>query len=462
MDDRRSGAPHDLELESDEARFQKGATELITQLFVLVKIGLVHRMDNRAVEPVIARFRGALARFQIDVAPEAAVQFVGDAVYVNRRLVRADLGTWEKARFLKEFFARMQIAEITFHERVPEESVRDLVQAVRDVALDPARIDEVRTRGFTGLTFRDLHARGVGLAPDALVVPDAVRVLRGYGIVVATIGELVECLQSGKSAPLIAVRRAVQELVRLPEHTRPLQLGLLSLEHYRGQLAGRMANIGLMVVLMAKRLGLGVAISRDMGVAAALSGLGRLLSSELVYAKPDQVAAWDGFVEGARWLVPFSGQGRAAALRLIAAVEQSDAQGRRHGHPLSRLVAVADRYDLLTQRPPRGPGMQPDAALRALLDANDLDRSAARLLVSTLGLFPVGSTVKLTSGETAIVVDVTDDPQRLAEPRVMIVADAAGGPVDRRIVDLAGSGAAIAGTIDPAGIDLNVGHFLFA
>ncbi|MFW5920478.1 MAG: hypothetical protein ACOCUS_01460, partial [Polyangiales bacterium] len=93
---------------------------------------------------------------------------------------------------------------------------------------------------------------------------------------------------------------------------------------------------------------------------------------------------------------------------------------------------------------------------------SDLDPAAARLLVATLGLFPVGSSVKLTTGETAIVVDTTDDPQRLAQPRVMIVADAQGHPVERRVVELAGSGMAIAGTVDPSAMDLNVGHFLFA
>jgi len=454
--------PRDGDLGGDEARFQAGAAKLIEGLFVILKVALVHRMDNQAVEPVARRFRIALDSFQKTISDDAAVQFVGDAVYVNRRLVRADLATWEKARFLEKFLSRMEVGEVAFHGHVPEESVREFIQAVRDVALDPATADALHARRFQGLSFRKLEAQGVNEADDALVLPDRFRVLRAYGVVIATVSSLLHALQSGKSASLVQVRRAMQELVRLPAHTRPLQLGLLSLEPYRGQLAGRLAHIGITVVLMGKRLGLGVGEVRDMGVAAALSGVGRATTAELVFAPPDRCAAYDAFAEGARWLLPWAGRGNAAMLRLVATVEQGSALSRQSGHPLSRLIAVADRYDMLTQHAPHGPGLDPAAALERLLAARDLDRTAVRLLVWTIGLFPVGSTVKLTSGETAIVVDVSDDMRRLAEPRVMIVADTNGAPVERRLVDLSGSGVRIAGTVDPTQIDLNVGHFLFA
>ncbi len=447
---------------SDEGRFQAAAAKLIEGLFVILKVALVHRMDNKAVEPVAARFRIALDTFQTTVSDDAAVQFVGDAVYVNRRLVRADLATWEKARFLEKFLSRMEVSEIAFHGHVPEQSVRDFVQAVRDVALDPATADALHLRHFHGISFRKLEAQGVGESDDALVLPDRFRVLRAYGIVIATLGSLLQALQNGKPAPLVQIRRALQEFVRLPPQTRPLQLGLLSLEPYRGQLAGRLAHIGITVMLMGKRLDLAVGEIRDMGVAAALSGIGRAVTAELVFAPPDRCAQYDAYCEGARWLVPWAGRGNAAALRLIATVEQSEARTRKNGHPLSRLIAVADAYDLLTQRPPHGAGLPASTALERLLDAPDMDHSAARLLVWTLGLFPVGSTVRLTSGETAIVVDVTADVRRLAEPRVMIVAAPDGSPVERRVVDLAGSGITIAATVDPTEVDLNVGHFLFA
>jgi HD-GYP domain-containing protein (c-di-GMP phosphodiesterase class II) len=448
--------------EGEEARFQHHAAQLIGGLFVLVKLALVHKMDNSAVLPAIRRFRVALEAFQTEIAPEPALQLVGDAIYVNQRLVRADLATWERAGFLKTFFARMRIAEIVFEEGVPETSLREFLQEVREVAHDATRVEAFQARAFTGLRFRNIDAAAGSQKDDPIVVPDKLRVLRGYGVLVVTIREILEAIRTGAKPSLLGIRRAMQDFVRLPESTRPLQLGLLGLEAWRGEHAGRLANVGILVVLMGQRLGMKPSELRDLGVAAALAGIGRSKSDELFNAEPEAVAAQDAWLDGVRWLTASSGRGRVVSLRVIAAAEQARPADRRGGHPLSRLVAVADRYESWTQRRPRGPGLSPDVALHRLLEAEDLDRAAARLLVCTLGLFPVGSTVRLSTGETAVVVDVGDDPRRVGEPRVMVVSDADGKPADRRVVDLAGSGRAIIGSVDAAEIDLNVGHFLFA
>src|SRR5687768_5341734 len=162
------------DLDQDEQRFQRAATGLIGGLFVLVKLALVHRMDNAAVAPAIVRFHESLAPMHEAAGGQAALQFVADAVYINQRLVHADLATWERARFLRAFFARLDIGEIAFDAEVAPETLREFLQGVREAALDPARAGEVRQRAFRGLAFRKLDAVG-SAAAEAIVVPDKVR-----------------------------------------------------------------------------------------------------------------------------------------------------------------------------------------------------------------------------------------------------------------------------------------------
>ena len=456
-----SNRPDDLEIASDETQFQASASELLLGLFVLAKVALVHKMDNQAVEPAVRRFFDSLRKFHATVSPEAAIQFVGDAVYVNRRLVRADLSTWERAKFLKSFLARLQVSEVTFDETAREESIRQFVQAVREVALDPSQVDNVRQKAFLGISFRTLEAVGVAHIDELLRLPDPVQVVRAYASIVVTLRELLESLQRGKRVSLIPVRRAIQGFVRLPDRTKSLQLGVFALEQFRYELAGRLANISLLVLMMGRQLGLADGALREMAVAASLACVGRAVTETIVFADPESCATYDAFTEGTRWLLPVSGNGRAAALRIIAALEQSSAASRRGGHPLSRMIAAADSYDRWTARAPRGAGMAPAAALSRLVDAADIDPTVGKLLIATLGLFPVGTTVKLTTGDLAIVVDVTGDTRRLHEPLVMVVSDARGNS-RQEMIDLAGSGIRIAGTVDARELDLNVGGFLFA
>ena len=124
------------------------------------------------------------------------------------------------------------------------------------------------------------------------------------------------------------------------------------------------------------------------------------------------------------------------------------------------MTAVADAYERLTASEPLGRGLPTDQAIAEMRRARDLDPDVVRLLVETIGLFPVGTTVRLSDGSMAIVVEPNPgDPVR---PQVTVVADAPGRPVPRYLCDLADGELHIEATADPAEMNINVGHFLFA
>jgi hypothetical protein len=273
---------------------------------------------------------------------------------------------------------------------------------------------------------------------------------------------VVAKVRAGEPASLAPVRRAVQDFVRLPPGTSGLQAGLLGMGQFREELAGRLANVSVITVLMGRRLGLGVPELREIGVTAALAGIGRALDPALDVGTIEECAARGATVDGARRLLGASGRGRAAALRIIVGAELSAAEPRRTGHPLTRLIAVAEAYGALTDHPPRGRGLQPVAALRELTTSDAYDRAAARLLLCTLGMFPVGSTVRLSTGETALVTAMPASSDRMERPVVTVISDRSGAPSRPRVVDLSTSSVTIVGTVDAEEIDLNVGHYLFA
>ncbi len=446
--------------EGEEANFHRLSAQLVERLFVLVKLAQVHHMENRAVAPALERFMDRLQAFHREVDPEFHLQLPDDGVYVNRRLLRADAATWERARQLRHYFRQFEIGEVGFGTETRIEAVRDFLQAVREGLLDPGRLAELRERHFLGISFRELHAVAAQQGRALTDLPPRVRVLRAFGLLVATIEELVERMQRGRRAALVPVRRAAQELAQLPDATLSLQMGLLSLRQLRDTLAGRLAFVGVVVMLMGRRLGRPRRDLRDLCVAAALAGVGRAISAEFVFAPPDKVAAARAFFEGAGWLLPSSGVGLPAALRLVAAVGQQQPAGRRHGHLVARMTAVADAYERLTAPEPLGQGLPTDRAIAEMRRARDLDPDVVRLLVETVGLFPVGTTVRLSDGSMAIVVEPNPgDPVR---PQVSVVADAQGRPVPRYLCDLADGELHIEATADPAEMNINVGHFLFA
>ncbi|HNH50267.1 MAG TPA: hypothetical protein PKY30_24745, partial [Myxococcota bacterium] len=77
-----------------------------------------------------------------------------------------------------------------------------------------------------------------------------------------------------------------------------------------------------------------------------------------------------------------------------------------------------------------------------------------------IGRYPLGSAVRLSSGELAVILHSASDPSRADRPVVRIVRDPAGRPLGR-VVDLATDPRQILGLVDPelAGIDDTLAFF---
>lgn len=88
---------------------------------------------------------------------------------------------------------------------------------------------------------------------------------------------------------------------------------------------------------------------------------------------------------------------------------------------VSRVVAVADAYAAATHPRMHKPAKRPYDAMAEMIglaSAGTLDRRAVRALVCAAGLFPVGTGVVLSTGETGVVVCV--DRERVDRPMVRV------------------------------------------
>ncbi len=86
---------------------------------------------------------------------------------------------------------------------------------------------------------------------------------------------------------------------------------------------------------------------------------------------------------------------------------------------LARMTAVCDVYDAVTSNRPYKDGWQPTAAIRKMTEwKGHFDPRLFSAFVKTVGIYPVGSVVRLQSQRLAVVVD--HDPSRLLQPTVKV------------------------------------------
>jgi len=107
---------------------------------------------------------------------------------------------------------------------------------------------------------------------------------------------------------------------------------------------------------------------------------------------------------------------------------------------LSRIVAIADCYDALTTpRVYRSRSYSAVEAFGIMLDdaGSVFDPLLLNVFTLFLSLYPVGTVLKLVTGESALVYRVRHDVELLDKPTVKIVSDTEGNKVEPFLADLA-------------------------
>ncbi len=453
------------EIESEDRALQRHALSVISTLFIATNTAPMHRVDNRAFQDAIGSVRAALEGFRKSCAASAALQFVGDATYVNRTLVRVPVTQWDSVRYLRHILERFDATEIVFGEDFSEKGLRDFLAAIKEtMGLSAGHaVETLKSQTFEGLSLRRLRAR-MGQF-QSVSMSSRLRVLRAYGVGVLMLREVVHKIAAGRNPTVVPLKRALQDIAGLPPETLPQQLALLSVDRYRQELAGRMMNVALLSMRIGSQIGLPAQVVRELGLVAALHDIGRATRPDVAWASPDSANAAGLHLESVRRLTALRTGGIASVTRMVVAHEVGGMTPLEDQHPFTRIVMVAATYEWLTQPAGRGAGMLPDEALRELLRASGtrFDTVVVRALVNTLGLYPVGSTVRLSTGENAIVVEVPPDPKLLLRPRVKIVTAPDGTAGNGRLIDLVDSPEiTILGSVDARQLDLNVGFYFFA
>ena len=294
-----------------------------------------------------------------------------------------------------------------------------------------------------------------------------------------TVKEMVQAVHLDKASNMRKMNTIVQTMVDNILDNRDALMGLTSIKMYDEYTFAHSVNTSILAVSLGTFLSFEKPQLAALGVAGLMHDIGKVNVPHEVINKPGKLTdeEWELIkrhpIEGALLLADVPG---VSKLSMVAAFEHhqhgGDArsypqvEGVLRRHPFSQIIALADAYEALTAaRVYYSVQMPPDNAVRILIKqrGNAFNSVLVKAFVNMIGIFPIGTLLKLDTGEVGLVMHQTRD---LMRPRVLILSAFDGSEKESgaevSLLETAGGSykRSIVGTIDPYVAKIDIKKYL--
>jgi len=411
--------------------------ELVRRLAAAMRGSDLYAAQHPLVLGSVARLYAACNAF-LAHASSVVVGFVGDDVVVNdTRLMKGSASLTGFVRGLRD----REIEKITFHRGMTSTELHAFVTELADRRSKTSLAErlakhEVRHIVIGKLAIEDTSNDDVGM--------EAAR--RLYSTAVTSAESLWDQAKAGDKPDPRTARKIIDSLASIVSQDRTSLMALTALKKYDNYTFTHMVNVAALSMAQARALNLDGSMMREFGFAALMHDIGKVNTPLEVLNKPGALTA-DEFkqmkqhvIDGAHILRRTP---ETPALAPIVAFEHHLKQdlsgypenvGHRTLNLCTMVVSIADVFDALRSNRPYREGLA-TTRIRAIMAQKDnpqFNRVLLRQFVNLMGLFPIGTIVRLNTEEVAVVTaEHPDDPFR---PQVKVLFDTFGDPLESPVL----------------------------
>ena len=234
----------------------------------------------------------------------------------------------------------------------------------------------------------------------------------------AAVVSMFEEVRMGKAVDVGGARQLVEDISDSVARNPGAIISLARLKTADDYTYMHSVAVCAMMVALAKQLKLDPAQTRSLGVAGLLHDLGKAAMPPEVLNKPGKLtdAEFDIIkthpTEGYKMLSASPGIDAVSLDVVLHHHEKIDGSGypeRLSGDQISlhaKMGAVCDVYDAITSNRPYKSGWDPAESLRKMAEwTGHFDPKVFQAFVKSIGIYPVGSLVRMNSGRIGVVIE---------------------------------------------------------
>ena len=314
------------------------------------------------------------------------------------------------------------------------------------------------------------------------------RAIRDYTYAKASIEEVAQKIKNRKSE--VGIRktvRVVQEMVTNLIEDDEVYAAISTLRVFDDYTFTHSVNVAMLSMCIGRRINLSRRNLVNLGICALFHDIGKIeIPTEVLHKKDKLNASELKLIEehslnSARLLLILKASPDSKARIVVPMFEHHlkyDLSGYPHTdwkNPLTlfgKIISIADKYDTLTSsRDYRKSLLSPDRALGYMFDraGKHYDPTLIKVFINILGVYPVGTLLRLDTGELALVVS---SPSRefYKRPLVCILEKEGDGSykkkeiinLDERDIETGNYVREITGTYHPAALGIQPVQHIFS
>ena len=427
----------------------------LPQIFLCFRNAQLYDQGHSVYQEGIENFQEQLRQFT-RLEPNLSLHLVREYFFLNDVRLRVNSGGYHIYRGLLDYLQKRQIGLIVFEPDVTREELEKFFQILARADTTHELVfefiqQEMGRQGIQRISIEPLEKLDAALDIDLANIKLDKRELAisTYFKTTEILKDVYTNLHKGRPFDIRKVKHIIHTIVDFILDEDYTLLAMTQVKDYPLFLLNHPTNVCILSIAVGKELGLRKKQIADLGFCALLHDVGMVkLPKELLkklgkrLSPEEQKMLSRHTVYGAQVLLQ-TGRITDVMIRAVLVCFQHHVGDmyakivhRGNIDLYSKIVCIASAYNMLTTPQEGLPAMKPEVALNTLLEESGefYDPLLIKVFINTIGKYPVGSMVKLNTGEVGIVL--RPNPKFIDRPIVKIIADPQGNPVEGLVVDL--------------------------
>jgi HD-GYP domain-containing protein (c-di-GMP phosphodiesterase class II) len=412
------------------------AIEFIRVMHNLIYTARIHKDNNRLIKECLVKFKGILD--EMTEEGDFKIQLWRGRIHIDGEKLRVGRENQNIVNEMVGYLSERSIGGMQFSFTSEKASYTDIMTLIRLMDLSiknesPFEWLKGKMPGYS-LEWVDIQKKkdddregdenGEGYKRKK-------KAKTAYMMALDTVKDVAEKASKGVAGVLKA-RRLAQNIVDMIHEDRSLILGLATIHEYDDYTYTHSVNVSLLATCLGKQIGLSNVVLEHLSVCGLFHDLGKVGVPRDIILKQGKLNddEWDMVQShpllGVKRILRLNADKELRSKIILGPFEHHlnpDMTGYPKTHFMKklslsgRILRIVDVYEALTaDRKYRKRSFTPDEALRKMWSEGEksFDIVLLKYFVRMMGIFPIGSTVELSDGRYAIIMDYPDGPMSAA------------------------------------------------